>query len=270
MPNSKILVVDDEPAIRNFLVRLLEREGYDVHGAGDGREALACLDASPFDVLLTDIKMAGLDGVGLLEEAKRRYPDLAVILLTGHATVASAIAALRQGAQNYLLKPAKNDDILTAIAAGLEARERELRRDKLEHVASQILEALEPAVVDSPRSSAVSEITYAGLMLNPTTYRAMLHAKPLDLTPTEFRLLLHLGRMPGVPFDYGTLVQVACGYVCTRQEAQEIIGTHVRNLRQKLGVEADQPLYIESIRGVGYRLVPVPTNHHVDTTRVID
>jgi DNA-binding response OmpR family regulator len=262
MSAHRLLVVDDEATIRNFLVRVLEREGYQVQAAQNGREALHDLEVAPFDLLLTDIKMDRLDGVELLKEARRRFPDLAIILLTGHATVDSAITALRQGAQNYLLKPVRNEDVVAAVAAALEQRAHQQRRDKLEQIAAQLLDVIELGEgIDGPSPGETSRISYSGLGMDSVAYVATLHGEPLGLTPTEFRLLIYLGSMPGVSVDYITLVQVACGYTCTRQEAQEIIGTHIRNLRQKLGVDPDHPLYIESVRGIGYRLIPGPTGN---------
>lgn len=255
MTETRVLVVDDENTIRNFLVRVLEREGYHVQAARDGREALQFLEATSFDLLLTDIKMDRLDGVELLREARRRYPDLAVILLTGHATVASAITALREGAYNYLLKPVKNEEILAAVAEGLKERALQQQRDELERIAAQMVTVVHAGAARAVPASSSGIVTYAELNLNATTYTATVHDRPLELTPTEFRLLLQLGAAPGVPFDYVNLVRAACGYTCTRQEAQEIIGTHVRNLRQKLAIMPESLLSIESVRGIGYRLI---------------
>lgn len=259
MKNSRVLIVDDEPVIRSFLVRVLERAGYEVQAASNGHEALDYLEATPFDLLLTDIKMDQLDGVELLRRAKAQQPDLSVILLTGHATVSSAVAALRQGAYDYLLKPVKNEDLVTAVAAGLEERARQQRRDRLEQIAAQMLDVVmqSPEAGDTPVSTPGKRLVICGeLTLDIAAYTASLADDPLNLTPTEFRLLLELSRIPGVTLDYVKLVQAACGYTCTRHEAREIIGTHVLNLRQKLGVKPGQALYIESIRGVGYRLIP--------------
>ncbi len=251
---SKVLVVDDEPVVRSFLVRVLEQAGYTSLAAPNGREALHRLEETPFDVLLTDIKMDQLDGVQLLAQAKARYPDLAVILLTGHATVQSAIEALRLGAHDYLLKPAKNEDILAAVASGLEARAQQRRAAQLEQVAAQVLRVMQDEL--SPDAPEPSIVSCGLLQLDPEAYRVTLDGERLDLTPTEFRLLLALTRVPGIAFDYIRLVQLASGYTCSHQEAREIIGTHVLNLRRKLGIAPKQPLYIESVRGVGYRLIP--------------
>ncbi|MBZ0276573.1 MAG: response regulator transcription factor [Anaerolineae bacterium] len=253
--SNRVLVVDDEASIRNFLVRVLQLEGYEVQAASDGSEALMQLESAAYDLLLTDIKMDRLDGVGLLRVAKERYPDLAVILLTGHATVPSAIAALREGASDYLLKPAKNEDILSAVAAALENRTRQQRRDQLEIIAEQFIHVTQPD--HRPAAPDARQYVYGGLELDTRAFQVRLGGESLDLTPTEFRLLLELVRVPGEVIGYVKLVQSACGYACSRHEAREIIGAHVINLRKKIGIEADSPLYVESVRGVGYRLVPV-------------
>lgn len=258
MTMYKILVVDDEVVIRNFLVRVIQQAGYGVDSANNGRMALEMLHHEPFDLLLTDIKMDVMDGVTLLYEARKYKPNLAIILLTGHATVPSAVAALRQGANDYLLKPVKNEEILAAIAKALESQEREQRRNVLEDVAEQFAGALlQRGSVQPPSPKQL--LTCGNIQLDTNAYSATLNGSGLDLTPTEYRLLHELCRSPGVALNYIELVQSACGYSCSRQEAREIIGTHVLNLRQKMKVPSNQALYIESVRGIGYRLIPPET-----------
>jgi DNA-binding response OmpR family regulator len=253
---ARVLVVDDEAVIRSFLVRVLEREGHTVIAASNGAEALDVLQQTTVDLMLSDIRMDQLDGVELLKEARERYPELAVLLLTGHATVESAVAALRHGALNYLLKPVRNEEIVEAVSAALDVRAHQQRGKKLERLAQQFSQvlALEPQP-DFYEMPARDRVTLGRLTLDLTGYAATLDGVRLTLTPTEFRLLVKLAQSPGMVFDYVELVRDACGYVCARHEAQEIISTHVRNLRSKLGVEPDRPLYIASVRSVGYRLV---------------
>jgi len=253
---AHILIVDDEATIRHFLVRILEREGYEVVAAADGLEALKLLEFHPIDLLLTDIRMDRLNGVGLLTEAKSRYPEMAVILLTGYATVDTAVTALRHGAANYLLKPVKNEELVAAVEAGLRGRQREQRRDRIEQLAAHFSSVMSNESESIPLVQPSRNISCGSLALDTTSYTANLDQQRLNLTPTEFRLLLKFARFPGETIDYITLVRDACGYTCMRQEAQEIIGTHIRNLRQKLAVAPEQPLYIESIRSIGYRLIP--------------
>lgn len=262
MTSAKVLVVDDESVIRNFLVRVLEREGMEVAAASDGHQALELLKDAEFDLLLTDIKMDHVDGVTLLKAAREHYPNLAIILLTGHATVESAVMALRQGASDYLLKPVKNEDIVQAVTAGLRDRSRQQQRDKLEHIARQFSDAIgDEALTTDNRDRDGAEIVCGGVTLNPASYTAERAGQRLNLTPTEFRLLLEFCRAPGIAFDYVSLVREACGYTCTRQEAQEIIGAHVRNLRQKLNIQPGKPLYIEAVRSIGYRMIPPEAVH---------
>ena len=254
MSQSKLLIVDDEIIIQTFLARCLEREGYLVQTASSGQEALKHLAQHSFDLLLTDIKMDKVDGVELLARVKSLWPDIAVILFTGHATVSSAVAALREGAFDYLLKPVKNEDIVEAVKLALEDRHRQKRRDQLENLAGEIAD-----IWDSDRSGFPRQDTHVvcdSLILDTASFQAQLDGKLLSLTPTEFRLLSCFCAQAGQVIDYNQLVQTACGYTCTRREAREIIGTHVRNLRGKLRIKPGQSLYIESIRGVGYRLIP--------------
>jgi DNA-binding response OmpR family regulator len=256
MAQPNILIVDDEASIRHFLKRILERAGYEVLSADSGSEALNLLESQHIDLLLTDIRMDRMSGVTLLEQVRKTYPEMAVILLTGHATVETAVAALRQGATNYLLKPVKNEELLEAIKTGLQVQLREQRRDQLEQLATHFsaVIAREDGFV-APDSSS-TEVKCGTLTLHRNSYVAYLSGKRLALTPTEFRLLLTFAQSPGETMTYVDLVRDACGYACQRQEAQEIIGTHIRNLRQKLGISPQLPLYIESIRGIGYRLLP--------------
>jgi DNA-binding response OmpR family regulator len=254
--NARVLIVDDEAVIRNFLVRVLEREGHTVIAASNGVEALEMLRQTTVDLMLSDIRMDQLDGVELLKEAREYYPDLAVLLLTGHATVDSAIAALRHGALNYLLKPVRNEEIIEAVTSALDVRAHQQRGKKLERLAQQFSQVLAlEAQPEFNETSGRQRVTLGALSLDLTNYAALLNGYRLTLTPTEFRLLAKLAQAPGRVFDYVELVRDACGYTCARHEAQEIISTHVRNLRSKLGVEPDRPLYIASVRSIGYRLV---------------
>lgn len=257
MPKAHLLVVDDEATIRNFLVRVLEREGYTVTSACDGTEALDILSQGRIDLMLSDIRMDQLNGVDLLKQARILYPDLAVLLLTGYATVDSAVAALRYGALNYLLKPVKNEEIVEAVNTALEARANQQRRNQLEQLAAQFSTAISGSAVSGTyvEENKRTQVICGSIELELVNYSARKGGERLNLTPTEFRLLAKFAQAPGMVFDYVELVRDACGYSCARHEAQEIINTHIRNLRNKLGIEPEQPLYIESVRSMGYRLV---------------
>ncbi|NLF78091.1 MAG: response regulator, partial [Chloroflexi bacterium] len=118
--DAYILVVDDEGAIRYSISKTLQRVGYQVHTAASGEEALEMMQRQNYDVVLTDIRMPGLTGVELLARIKEQAPDAVVILLTGYASLETAIESLRLGAHDYLVKPSSSQDIRQSVAQGLE------------------------------------------------------------------------------------------------------------------------------------------------------
>jgi len=124
---GKILVVDDDADMRGLLFDVLESEGYRVGTAESGEKALEALAEEQYDLVLTDLRMKGMQGTALLSEIKHRYPDTGVILMTAFGTVETAIEAMKGGAMDYLIKPVKTEDVLRT--AGRAAREVQLRRE---------------------------------------------------------------------------------------------------------------------------------------------
>src|SRR2546428_4221045 len=122
MPAEKILVVDDEQSMAQFLGIVLRKEGYQVTTVNNGREALEKAKAEGFDVVITDIKMPGMDGIQLLQQIKKHDPSLPVVIMTAYASQQSAIDAVNHGAFQYLIKNAKNDEIKLVVRNALEMR----------------------------------------------------------------------------------------------------------------------------------------------------
>src|SRR5690349_17418685 len=122
MPAEKILVVDDEQSMTQFLGIVLRKEGFQVTTLNSGREALERVKAEPFDIVITDIKMRGLDGIQLLQGIKKHDPGIPVVIMTAYASQQSAIEAVNLGAFQYLIKNAKNDDIKLVVRNALELR----------------------------------------------------------------------------------------------------------------------------------------------------
>jgi DNA-binding NtrC family response regulator len=129
METGRVLVVDDEVNIRNGLRAVLAKAGHMVRDAGSGEEALTLLnnidDAFDCEVAIVDIRMPGMSGVELLHAIRERWPAVSVILLTGHGTLDTAMTAVKEGAQDYLLKPAQPKAILEATANALVASRRQ-------------------------------------------------------------------------------------------------------------------------------------------------
>ncbi len=115
----RVLVVDDEASIRDLLAKTLALAEYDVDLAPDGRTALERLRIIPYDLLITDLKMPGVDGLAVIREARRMKADMPVIIITGFSTEASAIEAVNLGVSGYLTKPFRVPRVLAAAAKAL-------------------------------------------------------------------------------------------------------------------------------------------------------
>lgn len=146
----RILVVDDERNMRRVLQGLLQAEGHDVDGAGDGDEARALLRKAepPYDLVLTDLRMPGSDGMDLLRACKRRHPDTPVVLITAHGTVDTAVEAMREGAFDFITKPFDDDELSLVVGRGLAQREANRER---------AYEPLEPLEATLPPTSLRTE-----------------------------------------------------------------------------------------------------------------
>jgi len=150
MATDRILIVDDEEAIREIVASMLSMAGYRCQQAGSGVEALAILHSGEeFELMLSDLMMAELDGIGLLERTKEKYPDMPVVMVTAVHDISVALAALRNGAYDYLLKPFEREQLLATVRRAMENR-----RLKLENRAYQVnLETLVAARTEQLRQA---------------------------------------------------------------------------------------------------------------------
>jgi DNA-binding response OmpR family regulator len=266
---ARVLVVDDEQPVRVTLKEVLSREGYEVLIASSGQEALQVMRDTAVDLAMVDLKMEGMDGLTLVGEIKQRWPATVLVILTGYATLESALKALRYGAHDYLLKPSGPEDIKRSVREGLEKRWREVRRkdllaqieagvreltaEDLSRGAAKEPETLRDAAPGWPGSPPLLRV--GQLVIDLQKHMATLDGRPLNLTPVEFGTLTHLAREAGRVVTCSTLVKKVQGYDCNEQEARTIMKTHIRHLRQKLEADPSSPEYILNVRGVGYMLV---------------
>ncbi len=271
---AHVLVVDDEGAIRYSVSKTLQRVGYNVNEAASGEEALEMMRADRYDVILTDIRMPGLTGVELLKRIKDIAPDAIVILMTGYASLGTAVEALRLGAHDYLIKPSSSQDIRQSVARGIErARNLKRRRALLDAIRSNVSELTrsdadvvkalfddndemdEPLRIEEPSTESMSSnMTLGPLTIYPGRYQIAVGDRPIDLTPTEFDLLLYLAAHRGRVVSCHELVREVRGYTVDEAEAREVIRPHVSNLRRKLKQAGQDADLIVNVRGIGYRL----------------
>jgi DNA-binding response OmpR family regulator len=259
MPDAdRVLVVDDEANIRLTLATLLRRAGFDVTAAEGGKEAIALLAQQTFDLMVVDLKMPEVDGMQVVATARLRQPDIAIIVLTGHGSMETAIEGMHQGVFDYLLKTTEPAQVVDRVRAALVSRGQQQRQRALIDMASAAIQELrggrnEPAdVVAGPHA-----ITVGALQLDPWQQVATLGERTLSLTPTEFRVLLCLAEHAGNMRSYSQLVRCAQGYDVEEAEASELIKPHIHHLRQKLEPDPAAPRYILNIRGKGYMLSPI-------------
>jgi DNA-binding response OmpR family regulator len=266
VPLARILVVDDEPGTCKAIARALNMMDYRADEAISGSQALATLASSPYDLMLLDLNMPGMDGVEVMQRVQHAYPGLQVIIFTAYATLDSAIAAVKAGAADYLLKPCKIRDIEAAIARALQRRRERLRRQHLIRVIAEALEALQaeeeqemttppgqperflqrgPVALDRERRLAVVGEADGAASFN------------VKLTANEAALLAYLMQHSETVFSCRELAWTALGYDVSEREARYIVRPHISRLRKKIELDPVHPRLLRTIRGKGYIFSPV-------------
>lgn len=264
-PANTILIVDDEANLRRSLSLILQKAGYSVTCAANGGEAIQYLQSGAYDLAFLDLKMPDTNGMELLPEIRNMYPDMPVLILTAHATLESAIEAVRKGARDYLIKPIDPPVILSRVDEILaEQRQPKRRREIVSHI-QELLAELRQIDGQDPGSTGIlmtvsSTDPTRFLQRGPLTLD--LHARHIkmgeqfiQLSPTAFDYLVTLLRHSPNPVSYETLVMESQGYKTTLNEARDLARWRIHELRKALEPSPAQPRYIITERGVGYRLV---------------
>jgi DNA-binding NtrC family response regulator len=159
MAVTKVLVIDDEQIVLDSVRRILEAEGMAVNAALNSGEGLAAAVGRPFDIVLSDIRMPEIGGMKVLRDIKRAKPALPVVLITGYATVSSAVQAMKLGAADYIEKPFTPDALISAVLRALESSRKGLPEDQSIIHRDEVVRVLERAAVDG---QFVSDLFYSG------------------------------------------------------------------------------------------------------------
>ena len=224
---TRVLVVDDEPPIRAIVRGFLEREGMIVAEAADGPSAVEQVRDFAPDIVVLDIMLPGFDGLEVLRRV-RTFADPLVILLTARTDEIDRIVGLKVGADDYLTKPFSPGELVARVEA-LQRRRR-------------------PA--PEPRRDGALRV--ADLVVDPARREVTVGDAPVELTALEFAILEALGRDAGVVLTRQQLLDAAWGIDFVGDE--HVLEVHVGNLRRKLGDDPGHPRFIETVRGIGYRL----------------
>ena len=251
---ARILVVDDEETMRRSLADILRLEGYQVSAVSNGAAAVDALKRDPYDLMLLDLKMPGIDGLEVLRKAIRVAPHTLVIFLTAHGSLESAIEALRQNAFDYLLKPSSPQQIVKSVEAALARRaENEHKRLLINRLDSSIQELVEVEREEiEPAGSKQSILLGDGISLDLPRRELSQGKQKVKLTPTEGKLLKVLLDNRGRVLSHRELVQLVQGYAVTDREAPEVLRPLVSRLRQKLSNFPGGSSWINNVRGAGY------------------
>lgn len=279
MNSAKILIVDDELAIRLTLAEMLSNDGYQVTTAENGQAALEIISQDLFDLALIDINLGDMKGTDVLSAMREQSLDTVVIILTAHASLNTAIEALRQGAEDYLFKPCQADELREVIKKGLLKRQLDLRRlnllQQLEQNLSNTLNDIRATVAGQLNSTPPTmfnsqQVDMADLMSSAGQTENALHKgkftidfnrhsiflnnQALELSPTEFGLLAYLITEAPRSISPQELVSAVQGYETEQLEASDIIRTHIYHIRRKIKQTTGLTNVIRTVRNVGYRL----------------
>jgi DNA-binding response OmpR family regulator len=217
----RVLVIEDEPRILAFLARGLEAEGLTVDGARDGSTGLELALAEPYDLVVLDLLLPGLDGLAVLRELQRARPELPVVIVSARSDLPTKLRGFELGARDYVGKPFSLDELLARVRVHLR-RARELPDANL--------------------------LTLGALTLDVARRQARIGDRVADLSDREFRLLHHLLQRSGEVVSRERLLSAVWGYHF--DPGSNVVEVCVRRLRRKLGPDAP----IETVRHAGYRV----------------
>lgn len=219
---TKILIVDDDPNIRELAGHFLRNEGFDIHEAGDGEEALSVLQSVKADLVILDIMMPNMDGWELCRELRGFY-DCPLLMLTAKGETSQKVKGFELGTDDYLVKPFEPAELVVRVKALLKRY----------------------------RISVSQKVQVGDLTLDQKTYEVVYEGQSLPLPLKEFDLLFKLASYPGKTFSREQLIEQIWGYDYEGDE--RTVDVHVKRLRGRFP-ETASGFKITTVRGLGYRL----------------
>jgi two-component system OmpR family response regulator len=219
---TKILIVDDDPHIRELLSVLLRNEGYEIHEAEDGLKALSLLETIKVDMVILDIMMPNMNGWELSLEVRKQY-DLPMLMLTAKGETMQKVKGFEHGTDDYLVKPFEPQELLVRVKA----------------------------VLKRYRIALSQTVQIGDLILDRKTFEISIGSQVLNLPLKEFELLFKLASYPGKTFSREQLIEQIWGYDYEGDE--RTVDVHIKRIRERFP-EEQHTFKISTIRGLGYRL----------------
>jgi DNA-binding response OmpR family regulator len=221
--DEHVLLVEDDPSIREVASLGLEQAGFRVTATGDGRDALLRFRQGPFDLVVLDVMLPSLDGLEVCREI-RRESQMPIVMLSARSELHDVVVGLELGADDYVTKPFELPELVARIKAVL-------RR--------------------STAGPSDGVISAAGLEIDPAAFSVRKAGEDVALTATEFRLLLELARRPKQVFTRELLLELVWNYDYLGDS--RLVDVAVQRLRGKIEDDPAEPTLIQTVRGVGYR-----------------
>lgn len=230
--HQRVLVVDDEPAIRDLVGSYLRDDGFEIVEAVDGEDALTRFGECTPDLVVLDLRLPGIGGLDVLREI-RRTSAVYVIVLTARAEEADKLVGLELGADDYITKPFSPRELVARVRAVLRRRR------------------------DGDTADPLDGLTrFDGLTIDVGRHEVRVDDEPVELTSLEFQLLAALAEAPGRVFTRRQLIERVWGWDFYGDE--RLVDVHIGNLRRALADSADDPRFVGTVRGVGYKCVGRP------------
>jgi two-component system response regulator ResD len=225
----RVLVVDDEPMVRDVLSRYLERGGFEVEAVADGEKALAAFEAHRPDLVLLDLMLPRIDGFEVFRRI-RSCASSPVIMITARGQTTDRIVGLEIGADDYISKPFSPAEVVARVRSVL-------RRSST-----------------TPRAAVDAPLRFDGLVIDPAAREVKVDGRPASLTPKEFELLLLFASNPRRVFSRFQLLDELWDVAFDGDPAT--VTVHIRRLREKIEADPSQPQRLVTVWGVGYRFEP--------------
>lgn len=222
---AKILVVDDDPSVRNLIQRFLGKQNYQVESAEDGKTALAVFEQFNPDLVILDVNLPDAIGYNLCQEMQNRT-KVFVLMLTSRADEADKIRGFSQGADDYLTKPFSLGELEVRVGAILKRQRAVTAAEK-------------------------QRLVFEQLTIDPERREVTINNQLIPLTALEFDLLRFLASHPGRVWRRSELIQEVWDYEYVGD--QRVVDVHIGQIRKKIEIDATQPILIQTVRGVGYK-----------------
>ena len=226
--DTTILVVDDEPMVREVVTAYLDRDGFTTIEASDGSQALKMVEERTPDLIILDVMLPSVDGYSVLAEL-RKHTQVPVILLTARSQEVDRVLGLELGADDYVVKPFSPRELVARVRSVL-------RRT-------------------SPQQRPAPVLEYGGLTIDGPSREVVMDGDVIEMPPLEFDVLLHLASSPRHVFTRAELLEQVWGSSAEWQDPSTVT-VHVRRIRQKIEADPDEPKRIITVWGKGYRFEP--------------